>query len=172
MAAPSALLILALWTGETAAQTNASTGVISQPQAAEAQSDAIDSQIAAWTAPPGDPNGAPDRGAAPRQIHGEAGVAIGGNGYRAGYVTTEIPVGSDSTLGIGVGESQVKLKDGPTIKDKSLALSLVIGDPQIPAGCGDTVRVNNENMEPLWVTHLRGAPLAADQPACSRPAAP
>ncbi len=166
-------LILALAWSSARAQTASAgeQGLIVPQKAASAQDDAIDAQIAAWSASPARPEGAPAPGegaAPPRQIHGEAGAAIGSNGYREGYVTTEIPLGTEGTLGLGVDAAQVKLKNGPTISQRSVALSLVLGQPQIPEGCGSLL-VNNEVTEPLWVTHLRGAALAPGQPICGSP---
>lgn len=157
-----------------ATPTSAAGGVVAPSAAAAAQTDTTDAQIAAWTAaPPPSPADALARGdaAAPRQIHGEAGASIGSNGYRSGYVTTEIPIGADSTLGLGVAESQIKLKHGPTLKNQSVAVSLSLGGQAAPGpDCGRSLRVNNQNVEPLWVSNLRGAPLAPGVGACGKDA--
>jgi hypothetical protein len=157
-----------------AAQGDAASGVVTPAAAAVAQTDTTDAQIAAWTAaPPPSPTDAPAKGeaAAPRQIHGEAGAAIGSDGYRSGYVTTDIPIGANSDLGLGVSESQIKLKHGPTLTNQSLALSLSLGKQTAPpSDCGRSLRVNNQNVEPLWVSHLRGAPLAPGEDACGKDA--
>jgi hypothetical protein len=146
--------------------------VVAQPSAATAQSDSIDSQIAAWTqAPPGDAAAAGGV-APPRQIHGEAGVSVGSSGYRSGYVSADIPIGKDSDLGIAVGESEFKPKHFGTIKDQSLAISLRIGNggnSPPPACAGETLPVDGRYLEPLWVAHERGAQLARDQQNCGPP---
>ena len=40
-----------------------------------------------------------------RQVHGEAGVSVGTGGYRSGYVSTLIPIGESSTLGVAVSQT-------------------------------------------------------------------
>jgi hypothetical protein len=40
-----------------------------------------------------------------RQVHGEAGVSVGTGGYRSGYVSTLIPIGDSSTLGVAVSQT-------------------------------------------------------------------
>jgi hypothetical protein len=150
------------------------SGAIAQPQAATAQGDAVDAQIAAWTQTP---DGAADGGAnkagiveiQPRQIHGEAGVAIGSNGYRSGYITTDIPIGKDSDLGIAVGESQIKPKHFGKQTDKTLAISLNIGAGDLggTVNCSSpTIAMDGRYLEPLWVSHMRGEALARDQLGC------
>jgi hypothetical protein len=69
-------------------------------------------QIAAWLAasPPvrlaEDAPGVTQRGDdAPRRIHGSAGVTIGTGGYRSAYVSTLIPIGETSTLGLAVSQT-------------------------------------------------------------------
>ncbi|MBO9708310.1 MAG: hypothetical protein J7521_08865 [Caulobacter sp.] len=71
-------------------------------------------QIAAWLAdaPPVErvDNGPVGYGQEPegpvkRQIHGEAGVSVGTGGYRSAYVSTLIPIGEASTLGVAVGQT-------------------------------------------------------------------
>ncbi|KRA66123.1 hypothetical protein ASD79_02235 [Caulobacter sp. Root655] len=52
-----------------------------------------------------DVNGYPLGPDGKRQIHGETGVSIGTGGYRSGYVSTLIPIGEASTLGIAVGQT-------------------------------------------------------------------
>ncbi len=171
-----ALCVLTLSSGGLAmAQTDPASGLVTPSPAAAAQTDSTDAQIAAWTAAPPQPADALAKGGVdtlgPRQIHGEAGVSIGSNGYRSGYVTTEIPIGADSTLGLGVAQSQIKLKNGPTLKNQSVAVSLSLGGQAGPnPGCGRSLRVNNQNVEPLWVSNLRGAPLAPGQGACGKDA--
>jgi hypothetical protein len=150
------------------------TAIVAQPQAAAAQSDSIDSQIAAWTqAPPQSGDGSANpANAGPRQIHGEAGLAFGSSGYRAGYITTDIPIGKDSDLGIAVGESEFKPKHFGTIKNQSLAISLRIGggnDAPLASCGGETIRTDERYLEPLWVARQRGAALARDQQDCAAP---
>jgi hypothetical protein len=156
------------------AQGDPSAPVIAPTAAAAAQADTTDAQIAAWTAaPPPSPTDALVKGdaAGPRQIHGEAGVSIGSSGYRSGYVAADIPIGTDSSLGVAVSESQLKLKHGPTLKNQSLAVSLRLGGEGGPSpDCGRSLRVNNQNVEPLWVSNLRGAPLAPGVGACDKDA--
>ena len=152
---------------QTQAQAQAdsapSSGAIGQPQAAAAQDDSIDQQIAAWTQGPASGDGGPPQGdqgpAPPRQIHGEAGVAFGSSGYRAGYITTDIPIGKDSDLGIAVGESQIKPKHFGEITNKSLAISLTIGGGGQggPINCGSpTVAMDGRYLEPVWVARMHG----------------
>jgi hypothetical protein len=167
---------VSLIAGAAWAQTDpasSSSSVIAQPQAAAEQSDSIDAQIAAWTNAPAvadDGSAKPDAGPPPpRQIHGEAGVAVGSNGYRAGYISTDIPLGRDSDLGIAVGESEIKPKHFGTIKDKSLAISLSIGGGDLgpSINCGSpTVAMDGRYLEPVWVSRMHGEALARDQMGC------
>jgi hypothetical protein len=154
--------------------TQSNSGVIAQPQAATAQGDATDAQIAAWTQTP---DGAAADGAnkagiveiQPRQIHGEAGVSIGSSGYRSGYITTDIPIGRDSDLGIAVGEEQIKPKHFGTQTNKTLAISLNIGSGDLggTVNCrSPTIAMDGRYLEPLWVSHMRGEALARDQVGC------
>ena len=69
-------------------------------------------QIAAWLAasPPvrlaDESPGMTGRDAdEPRKMHGSAGVTIGTGGYRSAYVSTLIPIGETSTLGIAVSQT-------------------------------------------------------------------
>ncbi len=191
----TALLMAAFLAGPASAQTDASPqavpsqapssqapadsaaqSAIGQPQAAAAQSDSIDQQIAAWTQGPaaaGDGSAKGDQGQAPpRQIHGEAGVSFGSSGYRAGYIATDIPIGKDSDLGIAVGKSQIKPKHFGTITDKSLAISLTLGGggQGVPINCGSpTVAMDGRYLEPVWVSRMHGEALARDQAECSGP---
>ena len=146
---------------------------VSQPQAATAQSDAVDAQIAAWTQTPdaadSDPSKAGIVEIVPRQIHGEAGVAFGSNGYRSGYITTDIPLGKNSDLGITVGESQIKPKHFGTVTDKSLAISLNIGGGNFgpSVNCGSpTAAMDGRYLEPAWISRRNGEALARDQIGC------
>jgi hypothetical protein len=149
-------------------------GAIAQPQAATAQGDSTDAQIAAWTqTPDGEAaDGANKAGIVeiqPRQIHGEAGVAIGSSGYRSGYITTDIPIGRDSDLGIAVGEEQIKPKHFGTQTNKTLAISLNIGAGDLggTVNCrSPTIAMDGRYLEPLWVSHMHGEALARDQVGC------
>jgi hypothetical protein len=136
---------------------------IAPQKATEARDDDIDAQIAAYTAAPAAPQGptGSDEAAPPRQIHGEVGAAMGSNGYREAYVTSEIPLGSDGALGVAVDEAAVKLRNGPTLRRQSLAVSLDLGQPANAPGCVPVPESAGPS-EPLWATRLRGAPA----PAC------
>jgi len=141
-------------------------GVVSQPTAAVRGDDDVDQAIADFTrAPAGDAaNAAPDDG--PRQIHGEVGAAIGSRGYRSGYAEAEIPIGSDSTLGVAVGESQQQLyKHGPTVTGKSLSLSLVVGQPELPKACEAAPPQDEGQPTSLWAQQMHDA-AAYSAPAC------
>jgi hypothetical protein len=46
-----------------------------------------------------------DGEAEPRKIHGSAGVTIGSGGYRSAYVSTLIPIGESSTLGLAYSQT-------------------------------------------------------------------
>ncbi len=52
-----------------------------------------------------DVNGYPLGPDGKRQMHGEAGVSVGTGGYRSGYVSTLIPIGESSTLGVAVSQT-------------------------------------------------------------------
>jgi hypothetical protein len=177
---PGVFALVALTAGSASAQTaqapaaSTDSAAIAQPQAATAQGDSTDAQIAAWTQTP---DGAADGGAdkagiveiQPRQIHGEAGVSIGSNGYRSGYITTDIPIGRDSDLGIAVGESQFKPKHFGQQTSKTLAISLNIGAGDLggTVNCrSPTIPMDGRYLEPLWVSHMRGEALARDQLGC------
>jgi hypothetical protein len=41
----------------------------------------------------------------PRKVHGSAGVTIGSGGYRSAYVSTLIPIGETSTLGLAYSQT-------------------------------------------------------------------
>lgn len=164
--------------GSTWAQTtpaDPSASVIAQPQAASAQSDNIDQQIAVWTQDPAAANAAAAQTSGqtpPRQIHGEAGVAFGSSGYRSAYIATDIPIGQNSDLGVAVGETDFKPKHYGEIRNRSLAISLNIGGSSngAPVNCGSpTVAMDGRYLEPLWVARSRGEALARDQAACGAP---
>ena len=166
----ASLIAGSVWAQGPAPQSD--SGAIAQPQAATAQGDATDAQIAAWTQTP---DGAVDANKAgiveiqPRQIHGEAGVSIGSSGYRAGYITTDIPIGRDSDLGIAVGEEQIKPKHFGTQTNKTLAISLNIGAGDLggTVNCrSPTIAMDGRYLEPLWVSRMHGEALARDQLGC------
>jgi hypothetical protein len=180
----AAMASLCLACGPASAQSDAvapapapsdASAVIAQPQAASAANDSVDQQIAAWTqSPNGDGSNAPAGGPAPpRQIHGEAGVAFGSSGYRSGYISTDIPIGKDSDLGIAVGDTEFKPKHFGKVSEKSLAISLRIGggDLGAPINCGSpTMAMDGRYLEPVWLARQRGEALARDQASCAGPA--
>ena len=99
---------------------------------------------------------------APRQIHGSAGVAVGSNGYSSAYVSSLIPIGKDSTLGVAVSQAdyggntvdhgRIKLPRG---RSQSLAVSLQLGNGQgtVPDGCPGFMD-GGRYVEPVWVSRL------------------
>ena len=129
-----------------------------------------DEQVTAWladapkldhAAPAGDADTSGDP-LAPRQIHGSAGVAIGSNGYSSAYVSSLIPVGKDSTLGIAVSQADwggTTVDHGryrlPKGRSQSLAVSLQIGNGQgrVPDGCPGFVD-GGRYVEPVWWSRL------------------
>lgn len=155
-------------------------------------------QIAAWlsTAPPVGRQGALDYAERPRldvngypldkdgkrQVHGEVGMSVGTGGYRSGYVSTLIPIGENSTLGVAVGQTDFGKHGGGYGgygyggyggygdgygygrrggTQQSLALSLDIrgGDSRnadTPEGCAPGFRDGDRYVEPVWVTQMRG----------------
>jgi len=99
---------------------------------------------------------------APRQIHGSAGVAVGSNGYSSAYVSTLIPVGKDSTLGIAVSQADYggnTVDHGryrlPKGRSQSVAVSLQLGNGQgtVPDGCPGFMD-GGRYVEPVWVSRL------------------
>jgi hypothetical protein len=144
---------------------------VSQPQAAATQDDTIDAQIAAWTNSPqgGQPPAQADGTTPPRQIHGEAGLSFGNHGYREGYVYADIPIGQNSDLGVGVDDGQFKARNGRTVENKSLFLSLSIGtgDKRGPGGCrAAPMAMDGRYLEPMWIAQAHGEALARDQADC------
>lgn len=140
----------------SAAAASAQDGrAVGQPTAASRQDDDVDQAIADFTRGPpaaGQPP-APDDG--PRQIHGEIGAAVGSQGYSSAYVEAEIPIGSDSTLGVAVGENQQQLyRHGPTVTGKSLSLSLVLGQPEMSTGCAPPPEASGQPTS-LWTQQMR-----------------
>jgi hypothetical protein len=104
-----------------------------------------------------------DAAAALRQIHGEAGVSVGSNGYSSEFVSTLIPIGKDGTLGLAVSQSDYggnKVDHGryrlPRGKSQSVAISLSLGDGDDvdPANCVPGFRDGDRYIEPVWVTRL------------------
>jgi hypothetical protein len=155
-------------------------------------------QVAAWLAdsPPVErvDNGSVDYAARPRldvngyplgpdgkrQIHGETGVSVGTGGYRSGYVSTLIPIGESSTLGVAVSQTDFGkhggygyggygLGDGYGYgygrrggTSQSLALSLDMrgggrSKDDTPEGCAPGFRDGDRYVEPVWVTQMRGS---------------
>jgi len=126
-----------------------------------------DEQIKAWVADAprlnreplaGQADGAP----APRQVHGSAGVAVGSNGYSSAYVSSLIPVGKDSTLGIAVAQSNwggTAVDHGryrlPKGRSQSVAVSLQVGNgnDQVPEGCPGFMD-GGRYVEPVWWSRL------------------
>ncbi len=125
----------------------------------------------------------------PRKIHGSTGVTIGSGGYRSAYVSTLIPIGESSTLGVaysqtdhgnnavfyphdsyGRGWNQDDLslgrpgRWGRGGKSQSLAVSVAIGSGSQgpPEGCSPAFRAEGRYIEPLWATQMRG-----DQNPCA-----
>jgi len=104
-----------------------------------------------------------DAAAALRQIHGEAGVSVGSNGYSSEYVSTLIPIGKDGTLGVAVSQSNYggnTVDHGryrlPKGRSQSVAISLELGngDGPDPANCVPGFRDGDRYIEPVWVTRL------------------
>ena len=99
---------------------------------------------------------------APRQIHGSAGVAVGSNGYSSAYVSSLIPIGKDSTLGLAVSQTdygggtldhgRIRLPKG---RSQSVAVSLQLGNAQgdVPADCPGFMD-GGRYIEPVWVSRL------------------
>ena len=127
-----------------------------------------------------DVNGYPLGPDGKRQIHGETGVSVGTGGYRSGYVSTLIPIGEASTLGIAVGQTDYGKHGrgygygygGPGGYDgygwgsrggssQSLALSLDMrgggrSKSDTPEGCAPGFRDGDRYVEPVWGTQMRG----------------
>ena len=130
-----------------------------------------DEQIQAWVrdapqldhAPAGNSDNLQADGTpAPRQIHGSAGVAVGSNGYSSAYVSSLIPVGKDSTLGIAVAQSNwggTTVDHGkyrlPKGRSQSVAVSLQIGNGNgtVPDGCPGFMD-GGRYVEPVWWSRL------------------
>jgi hypothetical protein len=119
--------------------------------------------------------------AGPRKIHGEAGVAVGSDGYRSAYVQTVIPVGESGTVAMAYSQSQGGrgYGYGPGFGDlgyggpgygghgygarrdgtaKSLGLAFDF-DTSKSAGadqCAAAFRDGRRPVEPLWATEIRG----------------
>ena len=130
-----------------------------------------DEQIQAWVrdapqldhAPAGNSDNLQADGTpAPRQIHGSAGVAVGSNGYSSAYVSSLIPIGKDSTLGLAVSQTdygggtldhgRIRLPKG---RSQSVAVSLQLGNAQgdVPADCPGFMD-GGRYIEPVWVSRL------------------
>jgi hypothetical protein len=107
----------------------------------------------------------PDRG-----VHGEAGAFVSNRGSGA-YVAATLPIGKDATLGVAVQDTQFNGRYFHG-NSRSLGANLVIGQstPR-PANCPAGVQVGDRYLEPLWVSRMRGAPLADDPNGCFSPPA-
>lgn len=131
-----------------------------------------------------DVNGYPLGPDGKRQIHGETGVSIGTGGYRSGYVSTLIPIGEASTLGIAVSQTDYGRNGrgygygyggygwGRGGSSQSLALSLDMrgggrSKSDTPEGCAPGFRDGDRYVEPVWVTQMRGS--AGSCTAAERP---
>lgn len=135
-----AALLAAFAPGPAAADETVATAQTQDPDAAMAQ-------IRQWIAASEpveleepDADGVILRDEAPRQIHGEAGVAVGTGGYRSAYVAGVIPLSRNATLGLAVSETK---SDGPgwypapyygAGARRSYAMSLALGDAAAGSG--------------------------------------
>ena len=147
-------------------------GATAPKPASDSKAMTTDEQIQAWVrdapqidhAPPsGDADTLQADGTpAPRQIHGSAGVAIGSNGYSSAYVSSLIPVGKDSTLGIAVAQSNwggTTVDHGkyrlPKGRSQSVAVSLQLGNGNaaVPDGCPGFMD-GGRYVEPVWWSRL------------------
>jgi len=165
--------------------------------AAERAKPAAVDPLSAWMAdaPPiqGDPlhyapradldvNGYPLDKDGKRQVHGEMGVSVGTGGYRSGYVSSLIPIGERSTLGVAVSKTDFGKHGGGYGyggyggydggygygwgprggSSQSLALSLDMrgggkrSRSDTPEGCAPGFRDGDRYVEPVWVTQMRG----------------
>jgi hypothetical protein len=137
-----------------------------------------------------DVNGYPLGPDGKRQIHGETGVSIGTGGYRNGYVSTLIPIGENSTLGVAVSQTDYGKSGrgygygyggyggnggygwgGRGGSSQSVALSLDMrgggSKRDTPEGCAPGFRDGDRYVEPVWVTEMRGS--AGSCTAAQRP---
>ncbi|CAN5378521.1 hypothetical protein BH10PSE3_BH10PSE3_07440 [soil metagenome] len=134
------------------------------------------------TGPKLDVNGYPLGPDGKRQVHGEVGMSVGTGGYRSGYVSTLIPIGENSTLGVAVGQTDFGKHGGGYGgygyggyggygdgygygrrggTSQSLALSLDVRGggsraSDTPEGCAPGFRDGDRYIEPVWVTQMRG----------------
>jgi hypothetical protein len=133
------------------------------------------------TGPKLDVNGYPLDKDGKRQVHGEVGMSVGTGGYRSGYVSTLIPIGENSTLGVAVGQTDYGKHGGGYGgygyggyggygdgygygrrggTSQSLALSLDVrggsSKSDTPEGCAPGFRDGDRHIEPVWVTQMRG----------------
>ncbi len=99
---------------------------------------------------------------APRQVHGSAGVSVGSNGYSSAYVSSLIPIGKDSTLGIAVEQANwggTTVDHGryrlPKGRSQSVAVSLQVGNGNetVPNGCPGFMD-GGRYVEPVWWSRL------------------
>lgn len=132
-----------------------------------------------------DVNGYPLDKDGKRQVHGEMGVSVGTGGYRSGYVSSLIPIGERSTLGVAVSKTDFGKHGGGYGyggygggygydggyghgwgprggTSQSLALSLDVrgggkrSRSDTPDGCAPGFRDGDRYVEPVWVTQMRG----------------
>jgi hypothetical protein len=139
-----------------------------------------------------DVNGYPLGPDGKRQIHGEMGVSVGTGGYRSGYVSSLIPIGESSTLGIAVSQTDFGKHGGYGYGGygggygyggygygrrggtaQSVALSLDMrggsGKSDTPEGCAPGFRDGDRYVEPVWVTEMRGDRSCAAATSVARP---
>ena len=155
-----------------AAAVPAATATTSTTKPTDSKPMTTDEQITAWvrdapqldhTPPAGSADNLQADGTpAPRQIHGSAGVSVGSNGYSSAYVSSLIPVGKDSTLGIAVAQSNwggTTVDHGkyrlPKGRSQSVAVSLQIGNGNgtVPDGCPGFMD-GGRYVEPVWWSRL------------------
>lgn len=121
---------------------------------------------------------APTSAAGPRTIHGEAGVAVGSDGYRSAHVQTVIPVGENGAVAVAYSQSQGgrSYGYGPGFEDggpgygghdygarregaaKSLGLAFDFDASKSASAdqCAAAFRDGRRSVEPLWATEIRG----------------
>lgn len=140
----------------------------------------LDSRAAAAADP------APAKNGALGLVHGSAGVSVGTGGYRSAYASAVMPVGENGLLGIAVSHTDCGKSGfgcgyngygyggygyghhlrGRGGSSDSVALSYMSGggnDTTTPDGCAPGFRdASGRYIEPMWVTHMRGANDACD----------
>lgn len=112
VAARIATLVAALaCTAPARAETAADETIATASAQPVPATDDTAAQIRQWIAsapPPSLDDGAVDGVVenAPRQVHGEVGVAVGTGGYRSAYAISTFPVGRTGALTVAVGETR------------------------------------------------------------------